>query len=83
MAAMNRFVFLTEEGELTGPDAWNDPSRKKLWLYNLHYFDDLNAAGAADRVGWHRDLIQRWIDENPLPVCCLFGSEDISYSRMS
>ena len=27
-----------------GPEAWNDPARDKLWLYNLHYFDDLNAA---------------------------------------
>jgi hypothetical protein len=29
---------------------WNDPAQEKLWLYNLHYFDDLNALGAADRV---------------------------------
>jgi uncharacterized heparinase superfamily protein len=37
----------------------------KLWLYNLHYFDDLNAAGAAERRNWHRVLINRWIAENP------------------
>lgn len=48
MLAVDRFVFLREEGEVSGPDAWNDPARGKLWLYNLHYFDDLNAVGAAE-----------------------------------
>ncbi len=66
MLAMDRFVFLNEEGKLAGPESWNDPARAKLWLYNLHYFDDLNAVGAADRVDWHRALIQRWVDENPV-----------------
>lgn len=65
MLTMNRFVFLNEEGELTGSDSWNDPTRDKLWLYNLHYFDDLNAIDSAERTDWHRALIQRWVDENP------------------
>ena len=46
MPATDRFVFLNEEGELSGLGSWNDPARGKLWLYNLHYFDDLNAVGA-------------------------------------
>ena len=37
----------------------------KLWLYNLHYFDDLNATGPEDRTDWHRALIDRWVGENP------------------
>jgi len=65
MLALERFVFLNEEGKLSGPDSWNDPSREKLWLYNLHYFDDLNAVGASERLDWHRALIQRWVVENP------------------
>jgi hypothetical protein len=41
-------------------------AQEKLWLYNLHYFDDLNAQGAAaTRVPWHRALLQRWVLENP------------------
>ncbi|WP_335338113.1 heparinase II/III family protein [Thioalkalivibrio nitratireducens] len=47
------------------PRGWNDPRRDKLWLYNLHYFDDLNAVDADARAGWHRALIPRWIAENP------------------
>ena len=65
MPALDRFVFLNEEGKLSGPDSWNDPARGKLWLYNLHYFDDLNAVGASERLDWHRALIQRWVVENP------------------
>ena len=65
MPATDRFVFLNEEGELSGPGSWNDPVRGKLWLYNLHYFDDLNAVGASERMDWHRALIQRWVEENP------------------
>jgi hypothetical protein len=44
---------------------WNDPAREKLWLYNLHYFDDLNAVAAAKRTAWHRALLARWVAENP------------------
>src|SRR5690606_39267896 len=36
-----------------------------LWLYNLHYFDDLNALDASARMDWHRSLISRWIAHNP------------------
>jgi len=34
-------------------------------LYNLHYFDDLNALDARMRREWHLPLIRRWIEENP------------------
>ena len=56
------FVFLNEPGTLSG---WNDPKREKLWLYNLHYFDDLSSRNASDRYGQHAKLIDRWINENP------------------
>lgn len=46
-------------------EAWNAPDYDKLWLYNLHYFDDLNAVDADLRLDWHRALIARWIAENP------------------
>jgi len=61
----NLFSFLNKEGTAVSKDDWNDPNQEKLWLYNLHYFDDLNAENAYDRNEWHRDLINRWIDENP------------------
>jgi len=60
-----RFRFLNQIYDVPGPEAWNDPALDKLWLYNLHYFDDLNAAKAPARADWHRALVRRWISENP------------------
>jgi uncharacterized heparinase superfamily protein len=57
--------FLNKERNIAAASAWNDPSCEKLWLYNLHYFDDLNAEGAVGRLAWHERLINRWVDENP------------------
>lgn len=60
-----RWRFLNEEHEVVTKDDWNAPALAKLWLYNLHYFDDLNAHDAAVRHGWHVSQLQRWIAENP------------------
>ena len=46
----NQFKFLNQEGRLAGSDGWNDPGYSKLWLYHLHYFDDLNAREADERM---------------------------------
>jgi uncharacterized heparinase superfamily protein len=61
----NTFCFLNQTQEIIGGDGWNDPKLPKLWLYNLHYFDDLNAQNASDRLEWHHQLISRWVAENP------------------
>lgn len=65
MVAADAFVFLSDARSIADKTAWNDPATEKLWLYNLHYFDDLNAKGAKSRCDWHSHLIDRWIDENP------------------
>ncbi len=57
--------FLNETGSIVSPEGWNDPARNKLWLYNLHYFDDLTADRGRDRANWQMALVDRWIDENP------------------
>jgi uncharacterized heparinase superfamily protein len=65
MLSQTRFRFLNVEHDIPTSADWNSAQLPKLWLYNLHYFDDLNAEGTANRVEWHRDLIARWIVENP------------------
>lgn len=65
MLSPQRFRFIGQEGELKDASGWNRPGAAKLWLYNLHYFDDLRAEGAAGRSSWHRDLMTRWLLENP------------------
>jgi uncharacterized heparinase superfamily protein len=44
---------------------WRAADAALLWLYHLHYFDDLNAAGAAGRAAWQSALLERWVAENP------------------
>lgn len=65
MTGRDSFRFLNSERRLATPHDWNRPDWPKLWLYNAHYFDDLGADTAAERIDWHRDLIARWIAENP------------------
>ena len=65
MLESDSFRFLNRVEHLTVKDSWNNPNLPKLWLYNLHYFDDLNAQGAQARSEWHRNLIKQWIVENP------------------
>lgn len=58
------FRLLNKEGVVSAD--WNDAAHSKLWLYHLHYFDDLNASDARCRHSWHTELIERWIEGNPL-----------------
>ena len=64
----SRFKFLGHEAEVAHAADWNSPELPKLWLYNAHYFDDLNAAGAEGRRDSHCRLMRRWIAENPPAV---------------
>jgi uncharacterized heparinase superfamily protein len=56
--------FLNETHSLAD-HGWDDPALEKLWLYNLHYFDDLGAPAEAERRSWQRALLVRWVRENP------------------
>lgn len=61
----NKAIFLNHQEDIGSPNIWNQEDIAKLWLYNLHYFDDLNAQGKENRKGLHCDILQRWIEENP------------------
>ncbi len=57
--------LLNVPGAVWTAEDWNREGADKLWLYTLHYFDDLNAADAKNRHPWHRALVDRWVKENP------------------
>ncbi|MEA3198298.1 MAG: hypothetical protein QOF32_2350, partial [Gammaproteobacteria bacterium] len=65
MLGPDRFRLLNVEGVCSDAACWQGRGRSLLWTYNLHYFDDLNAADRSDRRSWHDHLVERWIDENP------------------
>ena len=64
MVGAEEFCFLNEVRSLTA-HGWDDAAVEKLWRYNLHYFDDLNAHDAPARGAWHEALLLRWVRENP------------------
>lgn len=57
------FTFLGITGDLA--KGWNSVSMPKLWLYNLHYQDDLSALGSSYRRDLNKKLISSWIAYNP------------------
>jgi len=66
MIKKNVFRFLNETHKINGQEDWNNSSWAKLWLYNLHYFDDLTAINSKKRTGWQNSILESWIDENPI-----------------
>jgi uncharacterized heparinase superfamily protein len=46
-------------------EGWTPSGSDLLWRYNAHYFDDLNADGAAGRLAWHGALLDRWLHDVP------------------
>ena len=45
---------------------WDGPQVEKLWRYNQHYFDDLNAVRSHRRKKMAFELIINWISNNPV-----------------
>lgn len=61
--ADSNFLFLNQSGSLEKL-GWDDPHTEKLWRYNQHYFDDLNAENSNERSSWHHALLINWVDHN-------------------
>lgn len=66
MLAADTFRLLNETHRVVSVEDWNHPTWPALWVYNLHYFDDLCGLDAAPREDWHRELMRRWIADNPV-----------------
>jgi uncharacterized heparinase superfamily protein len=57
--------FLNHKGAVNSLNDWNSDKEEKLWLYNLHYFDDLNSFGSQSRRELQKHWVDKWIDETP------------------
>ncbi|HIF9275869.1 TPA: heparinase II/III family protein [Photobacterium damselae] len=61
----SKVCFLNKENNKFNHSSWNDEYYDKLWLYNLHYFDDLNSINYKVRIELHYNIIDNWIENNP------------------
>jgi uncharacterized heparinase superfamily protein len=68
MAERGAFTFLGMKGDVSCAADWNRSDRSKLWLYNLHYLDDLNAVEADARFEENCWLVNRWVSDNKIGV---------------
>ena len=59
--------FLNVRKVLNFPTDWNSDIHEKLWLYNLHYFNDFCAENNAEGLIFLKNLLSEWIDDNPYP----------------
>lgn len=57
--------FLNQKRKLEFPTCWNDERLDKLWIYNLHYFEDVLSDTAQAREAFLLAFIHRWIEQNP------------------
>ncbi|MDG2312868.1 MAG: alginate lyase family protein, partial [Alphaproteobacteria bacterium] len=58
--------FLNHSKKLDLPADWNVELPSKLWVYNLHYFEDLLSENAFDRKVFLNKFLGRWVSDNPL-----------------
>ena len=56
------FKFLNKTFQID-KNQWDNRKFEKL-CYNLHYFDDLNASEAKNRLNQHKQLVNDWIQNN-------------------
>ncbi|MBJ2176857.1 alginate lyase family protein [Pseudomonas veronii] len=59
------FRFLGVRGRVHNAGDWHAGKHSKLWLYNLHYLDDLNARGIDTTPDLAETLIANWTQANP------------------
>ena len=65
MLSKNTFIFLNKKKDICLEKDWNNKKLSKLWLYNLHYFDDLNSKIQSSYKNELRvKLVNQWIDNN-------------------
>ena len=65
MLSQNVFIFLNKKETISLETDWNNKKFPKLWLYNLHYFDDLNSGiQSSYKNGLRLKLVNKWIQNN-------------------
>ena len=58
--------FLNHTKKIDLSNDWNNKSLSKLWVYNLHYFEDLLSDTAYKKTDLHLNMINSWMKNNPI-----------------
>ena len=70
--------FIGVSHKLDLPSDWNCIRYGKLWLYNLHYFDDFVSFNSHNKYEFHLFLLDNWISNNSVGDGCGWDSYTIS-----
>ena len=62
----NQCEFLNLSHQINCISDWTSPSKSDLWIYNLHYFNDLNSYGANMRRDLQQSWMKKWRVENQI-----------------
>jgi uncharacterized heparinase superfamily protein len=58
-------TFVGIERTMREPLDWTPPDAPALWVYHLHYFDDLPSSSTCAAPGPSAELVASWLDSNP------------------
>ena len=64
-----QFVFLNVSADYQQEIQWNDPTKSKLWLYNLHYFEyllPLTHQANQKNFSAAKIILEDWMQKNPV-----------------
>jgi uncharacterized heparinase superfamily protein len=59
----NSFSFLAENGSIDSQNGWFVEEKSALWLYNLHYLDNLNVEHEYS-IAQEKALVDKWLEVN-------------------
>jgi len=65
IVAKDKFIFLNRQIHDDPSNLWNNPDLPKLWLYNLHYFNDLKSLDSPYTDIIIEETLNTWINDNP------------------
>lgn len=61
-----KYTFLNHSQHYPNEPDWEDRAQTQLWIYHLHYFDDLMCPRYEEKQAEHKNLMESWIDQNPV-----------------
>jgi len=65
VSADGHYTFLNVTLDFSDGIQWSNAPASRLWFYNLHYFDFINADDILDRAPANLVVMRTWVSANP------------------